>query len=143
MWDEQSDKDQGATFLLSWFLGHFGVDRFYLGQPGLGVAKFLTCGGIGLWTIIDWILIGMGNMKDGEGRVLRRERSDASQRDMGTAFLLSYFLGFFGVDRFYLGQPALGVLKFLTCGGLFVWWWIDWVLIGMGSMKDADGNPLR
>jgi TM2 domain-containing membrane protein YozV len=143
MLDEQSDKDQGTAFLLSWFLGHFGVDRMYMGQVGLGVAKLLTCGGLGLWTFIDWILLGMGNMRDGEGRALRRERSDASEKDMGTAFLLSYFLGGLGADRFYLGHTGLGVLKLITCGGVFIWWFIDLLLIGMGSMKDSEGNPLR
>lgn len=143
MLDEQSDKDQSTAFLLTWFLGHFRVDRMYLGQVGLGVAKLLTCGGLGLWTFIDWILLGMGNMRDGEGRVLRREVSDASQKDMSTAFLLSYFLGGLGADRFYLGQTGLGVLKLVTCGGVFIWWFIDLLLIGMGNMKDSEGNPLR
>ena len=140
---EEGERDQGAAFLLSWFLGAFGIDRFYMGQTGLGVAKLLTCGGLGIWTLIDWILIGMGSAKDGDGRMLRRDRSDLSQKDQGTAFLLSYFLGVLGVDRFYLGHTGLGVLKLITCGGLLVWAFIDLLLIGMGKMKDGDGNPLR
>ena len=114
-----------------------------MGQTGLGVAKLVTCGGLGIWTLIDWILIGMGGAKDADGRLLRRDRSDASGKDMGTTFLLSYFLGVLGVDRFYLGQTGLGILKLITCGGVFVWWFIDLLLIGMGKMKDSEGNPLR
>ena len=69
----QSDKTQGVTFLLSYFLGSFGVDRFYLGHTGLGVAKLLTCGGLGIWAIVDCVIVGMGNMRDAEGNSLKWE----------------------------------------------------------------------
>lgn len=66
-----------------------------------------------------------------------------SERSQGIAFVLSYFLGWLGVDRFYLGHTALGVAKLVTCGGLLFWWIIDAILIGMGEMRDVDGKSLR
>jgi hypothetical protein len=66
-----SDKEWRTTALLSWLLGAFGVDRFYLGYTGLGVAKLLTCGGLGIWAIIDLVLVLMRKIPDAQGRPLR------------------------------------------------------------------------
>ena len=50
-------KNPTTALILSIFLGVWGVDRFYIGSTGVGVGKLLTCGGCGVWTIIDWFLI--------------------------------------------------------------------------------------
>ena len=59
-----------VALLLSIFLGSLGVDRFYLGYVGLGIVKLITCGGAGIWWLIDLILIGVGKMTDAKGHPL-------------------------------------------------------------------------
>src|SRR5580692_2688820 len=56
-------KDPTIMLIVSLFGGHFGIDRFLIGDTGLGVAKLLTCGGLGIWSIVDWFLI-MGRTKE-------------------------------------------------------------------------------
>ena len=50
-------KSPMTGLLLSLFLGAYGVDRFWLGENGKGIGKLLTCGGCGIWAIIDWFSI--------------------------------------------------------------------------------------
>ena len=50
-------KDPTTSIIVSILAGHFGIDRFMIGDTGLGVGKLLTCGGMGIWTIIDFFLI--------------------------------------------------------------------------------------
>ena len=65
-----SDKDFTTALLLSIFLGSLGIDRFYLGNTGLGIGKLLTLGGLGIWSLIDMIMIATRNVTDGSGRPL-------------------------------------------------------------------------
>lgn len=67
-----SQKDWMVTLLISFFLGGLGIDRFYLGYTGLGILKLITCGGCGIWSLIDLILIATGGLSDADGLPLRR-----------------------------------------------------------------------
>lgn len=50
-------KDPTICLIVSLIGGSLGIDRFFIGDMGLGIAKLITCGGLGIWTIIDWFLI--------------------------------------------------------------------------------------
>jgi TM2 domain-containing membrane protein YozV len=64
---EKSEKGFVPTLLLCFFLGGFGVHRFYTGKVGTGILMLLTFGGLGIWAIIDFVIIACGSFKDGKG----------------------------------------------------------------------------
>ncbi len=59
-----------------------------------------------------------------------------------TAILLCFFLGGFGIHRFYLGYTLIGVIQLLTLGGFIIWAIVDLIRLIIGSLKDSDGNDL-
>lgn len=50
-------KDPVIALVLSLCIGAFGADRLYIGDTMLGILKLITCGGCGIWTVIDWFMI--------------------------------------------------------------------------------------
>jgi TM2 domain-containing membrane protein YozV len=62
-----SDKRILPAFLLCFFFGIFGAHRFYAGKIGSAVAQLLTIGGLGVWTLVDLILLACGAFTDAAG----------------------------------------------------------------------------
>lgn len=56
-------KDPTISLIISILIGALAIDRFLIGDIGLGIAKLLTCGGLGIWVLVDWFLI-MGRTKE-------------------------------------------------------------------------------
>jgi hypothetical protein len=50
-------KDPTTSLIVSILVGTLGIDRFIIGDTGMGIGKLLTCGGLGIWYIVDWFLI--------------------------------------------------------------------------------------
>lgn len=55
------------AFLLCFFFGVFGAHRFYVGKIGTGILQLVTLGGLGIWALIDLIMIIVGAFTDKEG----------------------------------------------------------------------------
>ncbi|HKF23414.1 MAG TPA: TM2 domain-containing protein [Candidatus Angelobacter sp.] len=62
-----SDRRILPAFLLCFFFGIFGAHRFYAGKAGTAVAQLLTIGGLGVWALVDLILLACGAFTDGSG----------------------------------------------------------------------------
>ena len=78
---EPSDKDFVITLLICVFLGGLGVHRFFVNKIGTGVLMLVTLGGLGLWWIIDIILIVTGSFEDSEGKVIAYQAAGTVNRE--------------------------------------------------------------
>jgi len=67
---ETSEKKRLIALLICFFIGGLGIHRFYVGKTGTGVLQLLTFGGLGIWALIDFIMILAGAFKDSEGKII-------------------------------------------------------------------------
>ncbi|MBO7264044.1 MAG: TM2 domain-containing protein [Alistipes sp.] len=67
----KSSKNWVATLLFFLFLGGLSVHRFYVGKIGTGILQILTAGGLGIWWLIDFILIVSGAFTDSKGHKIQ------------------------------------------------------------------------
>lgn len=65
-----SPRSQITTTILCFCLGGIGVHRFYVGKAGTGILMIFTIGGVGVWWLIDFIMIITSSFKDKEGRLV-------------------------------------------------------------------------
>ena len=61
-----------VALLLCLFVGFLGIHRFYVGKSGTGFLQIITLGGLGIWVLIDLIMIVMGKFTDKEGNFISR-----------------------------------------------------------------------
>ncbi len=66
-----SEKSRLAAALLAWFLGVLGIHRFYVGKVGTAILMIVTLGGLGIWVLVDFIMILIGSFRDKEGKALQ------------------------------------------------------------------------
>ena len=67
-----SDSQWVVTLLLAFLLGVIGAHRFYVGKTGTGILMLLTFGGLGIWLLIDLILIVTGQFTNKNGEKIAR-----------------------------------------------------------------------
>lgn len=112
----QSPKSAGVTLLLCLLFGMLGFHRFYVGKIGTGILMLITLGGLGIWVLIDLILIVSNKFDDKEGRTLTlmHKPSPIKKALLIIATILSWIIlliGTFLAFVFYLTSGIVDVVQ--------------------------------
>ena len=67
-----SVKSRSVAFLLCAILGWLGAHRFYVGKIGTGILMIVTFAGLGVWLLIDLVIVTLGMFRDKQGRLVFR-----------------------------------------------------------------------
>jgi hypothetical protein len=78
-----SDKSRAVALVLGLVLGVFGAHRFYVGKIGTGLLMLCTAGGLGIWYLVDNIMIASGAFRDADGKLVSRWDPDQSELGPG------------------------------------------------------------
>lgn len=106
-----SPKSGVITLLLCLFFGTLGLHRFYVGKVASGVLMLFTLGGLGLWMLVDLVMIACCEFEDSEGRVVMYARSD----DSPIKLILGIVVLSVGVLVLYVGLLG-GTIWYMTSG---------------------------
>ncbi|EDV24590.1 uncharacterized protein TRIADDRAFT_56542 [Trichoplax adhaerens] len=106
-----------------WVFGFLGVHHFYLGNIGFGFAYLFTIGMGGVGWLVDFFRMPV---------LVRRANTHPPSpfKHLDSAYVLTFPLGFLGLQHFYLGKPGLGLTYLLTFG-----------LVGIGFLADIIRMP--
>ncbi len=75
--DKISDRSRGVALTLAVVTGVFGGHRFYAGKTGTALLQLCTLGGLGIWWLIDCILVASGEFRDWDERRIVRWTPDS------------------------------------------------------------------
>lgn len=129
-----SKKSLVEAYLLWFIFGFHGAHHFYLRRVEWGILYFLTGGLVGCGWIIDFFrlpyLVSQANKRI-------TDETSVKPKNISDAYTLWFPFGLLGFHHFYLGNPLMGGLYFLTCGLFGIGWLIDLVRIP-SLVKEAN-----
>ena len=74
-------------------------------------------------------LLAMQQGLTDQQKLIFMSQYNSERKDRTTGLILAVLIGKFGVDRFYLNDIGMGILKFVTLGGCLIWWVVDWFTV--------------